>query len=168
MYCPKCGKQNFIEDSFKSFKCKDCSFSVFMNAGAAVVAIIRNEDNEVLFTVRKHNPFAGMLDLPGGFVDYEENAEDALKREVKEELNLDIYDIKYLLSLPNIYEFEGIAYHTLDLAFTCKVKDFLTIRTDDDVSGFKFISRKMVLIDDIGLRSVKEIVGILKGVTREI
>jgi len=133
-----------------------------MNAGAAVIAIIRNDKGEVLFTTRKHAPFAGMLDFPGGFVDYEENAEKALRREIKEELNLQIYDIKYLLSIPNIYEFEGIVYHTLDLVFACKVKDFETIQTDDDVSGFKFIPIDKVSIDDIGLRSAKEIVKILK------
>ncbi|MFZ2411920.1 MAG: NUDIX domain-containing protein, partial [Candidatus Methanoperedens sp.] len=72
-----------------------------MNAGAAVIAIIRNRKREVLFTIRKHAPFAGMLDFPGGFVDYEENAEEALSREIKEELNLELYDIGYLLSIPN-------------------------------------------------------------------
>jgi len=95
-------------------------------------------------------------------IDATVNPEEALRREIKEELNLQIYDIKYLLSIPNIYEFEGIVYHTLDLVFACKVKDFETIQTDDDVSGFKFIPIDKVSIDDIGLRSAKEIVKILK------
>lgn len=163
MYCPKCGKNSFEEDSFKSVKCLECDFRIFLNAGAAVIAIIRNDRNEVLLTVRRHDPCAGMLDFPGGFVDYEENAEEALIREVKEELNLEVSDLKYLLSIPNLYEYEGIVYHTLDLAFNCKVGDFSSIRTDDDVSDYKFIPIENIAIEEVGLRSAKEIVRILKG-----
>ncbi|MEI6056341.1 MAG: NUDIX domain-containing protein [Lentisphaerota bacterium] len=162
MYCPKCGKNSFEEDSFKSFKCQKCNFRIFLNAGAAVIAIIRNDRNEVLLTIRRHDPYAGMLDLPGGFVDYEENAEEALCREIKEELNLEVVDLKYLLSIPNLYEYEGILYHTLDLAFSCKVESFDNIKTDDDVSGYKFIPIEDISLDDVGLRSAKEIVRILK------
>lgn len=162
MYCPKCGKDLFEEDSFKSFRCSKCKFRIFLNAGAAVIAIIRNNRNEILLTVRKRDPFAGMLDFPGGFVDYEENAEEALCREIKEELNLKISDLKYLLSIPNIYEYENILYHTLDLAFICKVKSFDNIKTDDDVSGYKFIPIEKISIEEVGLRSAKEIIRILK------
>lgn len=165
MFCPKCGNDSFEEDSFKSFCCSKCSFRIFLNAGAAVIAIIRNDKNEVLFTVRRHDPSAGMLDFPGGFVDYEENAEEALIREVREELNLKITDMSYLLSIPNIYEYEGVLYHTLDLAFICKVETFNDIRTDDDVSDFKFIPIDKISIDEVGLRSAKEIVRILKEQT---
>lgn len=166
MYCPKCGKDSFIEDSFKSVKCQKCNFRIFLNAGAAVIAIIRNDKDEVLFTVRRHDPSAGMLDFPGGFVDYEENAEEALRREIREELNLQISDLKYLLSIPNIYEYEGILYHTLDLVFTCKVENFDNIKTADDVSGYKFISIENISLDDVGLRSAKEIIKILKSQVR--
>ncbi len=163
MFCPKCGIDAFNEDTVKSVMCHKCGFRIFLNAGAAVIAIIRNEKNEILLTERKHDPYAGMLDFPGGFVDYEENAEEALAREIKEELNLEIFNIEYFLSIPNIYEYEGILYHTLDLAFTCTVKDFSNIKTDDDVSGYKFISIENIFIEDVGLRSAKEIVSILKG-----
>jgi len=43
---------------------------------------------EVLLIQRKHDPFAGMWALPGGFVDMDETAEEAIKRELEEETSL--------------------------------------------------------------------------------
>ena len=55
-----------------------------------------------------------MLDLPGGFVDENERLEEALQREVKEELGISIDNWKYLTSQANRYLYKGIAYPTCD------------------------------------------------------
>ncbi len=95
MYCPKCGYKTFESDEEKSYKCSRCNFQFFVNVASAVTAIIRNSKNEILFTIRKHDPVKGTLDLPGGFTEYGETGEEAITREVKEELNLDLTKITY-------------------------------------------------------------------------
>ena len=140
MFCPKCGSKKFLQSTAKSYKCADCLFHIFLNAGTSVAGIIINKNKEVLFTVRKFPPKAGMLDLPGGFVDYEENAEDALKREIKEELGVKVTRLTYYKSLPNIYEYDGVKYHTLDLFYFCDVDSIENITVNDDVSGYVFES----------------------------
>jgi len=157
-YCPKCGSHKFVPDTEKSLKCNSCSFRYFVNMNAAVAAIIRNDKNEVLFTVRKHQPAAGLLDLPGGFVDMGETAEDAIIREVYEELSLKITDTAFLGSYTNKYVYCEIEYQTLDLVFSCLVETFENMQVADDVSGFVFRDPLTVKPDEIGLKSIREIV----------
>jgi len=157
-FCPKCGSTGFTPDTEKSLKCESCGFRYFINMSASVAAIIRNETNEVLFTIRKHNPAAGMLDLPGGFVDLGETAEEAIAREIREELNLIISKIEFLATFTNKYIYGGIEYQTLDLVFNCTVDSFLELKVADDVSGFVFRNPATVCFDEIGLDSIKTIV----------
>ena len=162
-YCPKCGSSGFTKESEKSLKCNSCGFRYFINMNAAVAAIIRNEKNEVLFTIRKHDPASGMLDLPGGFVDLGEIAEDALVREVYEELNLQISEMLFYGTFSNKYLFEGVEYQTLDMVFSCLVQTFHNLKAADDVSGYVFRDPNSVLPEEIGLASIRKIVELLKS-----
>ena len=156
-FCPACGSRNIASDSVKSLKCTDCGFRYFVNMNAAVVAVIRNHKKEVLFTIRKHDPSKGMLDLPGGFIDMGENAEHAVKREIKEELNLEISKLEYVGTFTNKYLFAGIEYQTLDIVYLCTVDSFSDLKVDDDVSGYEFIDPARVRQQDISFDSVRQI-----------
>jgi mutator protein MutT len=138
--------------------CGHCGFRYFINMSASVAAIIRNERNEVLFTVRRHEPAAGMLDLPGGFVDLGETAEDAVVREIHEELNLKISKLEFLATFTNEYLFSGLQYQTLDLVFICSVETFGNMQVADDVSGYVFRDPARVQPEEIGLASIRNIV----------
>ena len=60
-----------------------------------VGAIILNEKNQVLIMSRKTDKFMGGIDeLPSGNMEQGENIYEALVREVKEETNLDIVNVK--------------------------------------------------------------------------
>ena len=60
-----------------------------------VDAIVERND-KLLLVKRKKDPFKGSLSFPGGKVDEGERVEDALKRELNEETNLDIEPIDIL------------------------------------------------------------------------
>ena len=139
-FCPFCGSTNFENKSIKAFKCNSCGHPFYMNAAAAVAAIIQDEKGNILLAQRAFEPYQGLYDLPGGFTDPLETAEEALLREVKEEFNLDIIEYKYFDSFPNEYLYKGLTYFTLDLYFICKVKTFANMHIKDDVSGYKFIT----------------------------
>jgi 8-oxo-dGTP diphosphatase len=55
----------------------------------AVDAIIKTEDNKIVLIERKFEPLG--FALPGGFVDYGESCEDAVRREVLEETGLKFF-----------------------------------------------------------------------------
>lgn len=60
-----------------------------------VGAIILNEKNKVLIMSRKTDDFMGGIDeLPSGNMEQGENIYDSLIREVKEETNLDVVNVK--------------------------------------------------------------------------
>ena len=50
------------------------------------------KDNKVLLIKKKGGPYDGKLDLPGGTIEFDESIEDALKRELLEEVGIEILD----------------------------------------------------------------------------
>jgi len=59
-----------------------------------VGALIFNPEGKLLLV--KSHKFNGMYVIPGGHIELGEKMEDALKREVKEETDLDIYNVKFI------------------------------------------------------------------------
>lgn len=157
-FCPFCGSQHFVWDGIKAHICSDCNHKLYVNEAGATVALIKNSKNELLFTTRKFNPSAGMLDLPGGFIDLGESAEACVKREVKEELNLDVTDLAFFGTFPNKYEYGELIYFTIDIVFECTVESFAPLRAGDDAADVHFIDPKQVNMNSIGLESIKNVI----------
>jgi 8-oxo-dGTP diphosphatase len=59
----------------------------------ATDCVIFDARGRVLLVRRKHEPFAGAYALPGGFVEIGETVEQACRREVKEEVELEVGDL---------------------------------------------------------------------------
>lgn len=136
--------------------CNDCGFVYYMNASAAVATFIMNDKNELLVCKRAKEPAKGKLDLPGGFVDGNETADEAIKREIAEELNAKVIESKYIFSLPNDYEYSGLTVPTLDMFFVCKLDNYENLQAADDVESIQFIAFDELNIDDFGLNSIKK------------
>jgi nucleoside triphosphatase len=67
-----------------------------------VGALIFNAEGK-LFLMNSHK-WKGKWVVPGGHIELGERMEDALRREVKEETNLDIYDIEFICFQEFIYD----------------------------------------------------------------
>lgn len=77
-YCPECGSSHFEINNEKSKKCTNCGFVYYFNPSAATVALIQNDQNELLVCRRAKEPAKGTLDLPGGFIDMNETGEEGV------------------------------------------------------------------------------------------
>lgn len=152
--CPNCASTELRIDEHKALVCVNCRFTYFHNTAAAVAAIIEH-NSQILLVRRAQEPQISMLDLPGGFVDYNEEAETALRREVNEELNLQIDNIRYFTSAPNIYIYKDVSYYVLDLFFTCRPCNINDIRPKDDVSKLEFFKPDQIPINDLAFESTK-------------
>lgn len=153
-YCPKCKSKDISKDDRKFFHCPQCDFVYYHNPGAAT-AIILEYDGKILFAVRKIDPSKGMLDLPGGFVDYDETVEDAIKREIKEELNIDLDRINYHKSFPNTYLYKNITYHTIDMIYTGAIDRIDNITVADDVASIELVPFNEIDFNKIAFVSIK-------------
>ena len=155
-YCPVCGSAHFVKNSQKSLRCSGCGFELFMNPAAAVVAFITNCKGELLVERRKLEPAKGTLDLPGGFADVLETAEEAVAREVMEETGLKVVGASYLFSLPNTYRYSGLDVQTLDMFFSCKIEDDTALKAGDDAADCFWLASADVHTEQFGLRSVRQ------------
>lgn len=161
-FCPFCGSPHFRWDGAKCHICEDCHHKLYTNEAGATIALIKNDKDELLFTTRRFDPAKGMLDLPGGFIDLGETAEDGVCREVKEELNLIVNELGFFGTFPNTYQFGGLTYFTIDIAFECKVESFAPLQANDDVTDVHFINPKLVNLEDIGLDSPRRLIEIYR------
>ena len=137
-YCPRCGEQQLQSNDDNSFVCSSCGFVYYHSSAAVAVAIIEYED-KVILTQRANEPQKGLLALPGGFVDYEENLESALIRELQEELNLTTSSPTYLCSHWERYLFRDVVYFTTIAFYVVKVNDISDAKANDDVDAFQLI-----------------------------
>lgn len=119
-YCPKCGAAAMRAVGAKLLRCEACGFELYMNPGAAVGGVITDRQGRIVVLIRARDPGKGRWDLPGGFVDPGETAEEALRREVREEVGLEVTAMRYLGSWPNVYDYMGVRYRTVDFGFLCE------------------------------------------------
>lgn len=156
-YCPSCGKESLHWDGEKKWSCPECSFTLYNNVAGAVAVVIRCGD-EIYLTRRNRDPKKGKLDLAGGFVDPKESAEETCKRELFEELQLDIdiSNLKYLTSLPNIYQYKEIDYNTIDLFYEYNVSEKFEVNLElSEISEAVWIPLQELYLEDIAFDSQK-------------
>lgn len=159
-FCPICGSSRFVVNDIHSKRCQSCGFVYYINPRAAVAAFIVDNQNHLLVCSRAKDPAVGTLDLPGGFTECFETAEEAVRREVEEETGLQVIRADYLFSLPNIYHYSGIDIHTMDLFFSCQVESFEHLWAHDDVQSTRFIPFEELKIEDFGLMSIRKAVSL--------
>lgn len=157
-YCPKCGSPNLEIHNFKSKHCPDCGFTYYQNPSSSTAAFILNSKGELLVARRGKEPAKGTLDLPGGFVDNGETGEQGMIREIKEETGLDIKEVEYLFSIPNIYRYSGMDIHTLDMFYLCHVDDDVCVKAADDAAECFWVPLREVYVERFGLRSIRQAV----------
>lgn len=156
-YCPKCGSGD-MRFHGKKLHCRACGFTFYINPALAIAALIVDDQDRLLVVTRAHEPAKGTWDLPGGFADPGESAEEVLKREIQEELGVNITTCHYVASAPNIYPYLGVRYHTTDLAFHCQVDYPDRIQAADDITDAEFIPFSEIDLERFGMPSIRKIV----------
>lgn len=97
-FCGVCGGENeFVGYEF-AMKCSKCGYMSYPQVCPAIIVGITRE-NTILLANNKNFP-KGLHSNVAGFVDVNETLEEAVKREVLEEVNIRVKNIKYFSSQP--------------------------------------------------------------------
>ena len=137
-FCPKCG-HSLTKISPRNTQCKNCGLDYYVNPRPCNAIIIVDDRKRILLVKRAIDPSKGLWDLPGGFIDIHETAEQSVVREAKEELGVEVGDVQYLFSGYDRYEYKGLNYHTLGFVFTAHIVSG-EMKPLDDVGEIHFFS----------------------------
>lgn len=82
-----------------------------------VVAAIIKKADKIFITRRSYGEFQNMWEFPGGKIEVGETRENALIREIKEELELDINKLEYLITVD--YDYPN--FHLTMHCYICEI-----------------------------------------------
>jgi ADP-ribose pyrophosphatase YjhB (NUDIX family) len=158
-FCPRCGAERVsTPESAAPFRCQVCDYLYFFNPAVAVAALILRDDGRALFIRRAKDPAKGRLALVGGFVDIGESAEDALRREVREEVQLELDELRFLSSRPNEYPYQDTIYPVVDLVFVARTPDHDKAAALDGVASFEWLDPHTIDLEDLAFPSMRDAV----------
>jgi NAD+ diphosphatase len=110
-YCGRCGTPTTRLGAEHVRSCPACRLAAYPRVSPAVMALVRR-GRELLLARSPHFP-PGMYSALAGFVEPGETLEQCLRREVREEVGVDVTRPRYVASQPWPFP------HSLMLAFVC-------------------------------------------------
>ena len=110
-YCGRCGTPTRIKVGERARECPSCGLTHYPRLAPAVMALVRRGE-ELLLARSPHFP-PGMHSALAGFVEPGESLEQCLHREVKEEVGVQVTNLRYFASQPWPFP------HSLMIAFHC-------------------------------------------------
>jgi NAD+ diphosphatase len=97
-FCGNCGASTQRKTDERAVLCPACNTVVYPKISPAIIVAIVCNDKILL--ARNSNFVGGWYSLVAGFVDVGETLEETVQREVKEEVGLDVWNIRYYKSQP--------------------------------------------------------------------
>ncbi len=109
-FCGRCGTSLRKKSTERAKECPQCGLLQFPRLAPAIIVLVERDDKLLLARSRHFMP--GMYSVLAGFVEPGEPLEEAVAREVKEEVGIEVKDIKYFGSQPWPFP------HSLMIGFT--------------------------------------------------
>lgn len=114
-----------------------CELCGFNNPKGTVTGVII-KNGKVLTLKRKEEPFKGKFDFPGGYMNAGETPENAIKREIREELGVPS-KVTFIGWFPGTASWKGQKFSVLNHAFLVEPKKELKLNKKEN-SSVKFLA----------------------------
>jgi NAD+ diphosphatase len=136
-FCGRCGHAMTAKGNERALFCPKCNFIKYPNISPVVIVGIINKD-KILLT-RQINQTYKMPALVSGFVEIGETLEEAVKREVFEEVGLRIKNIRYYKSQPWAFS------QSVLMGFFADLDSNKTVTIDkNELSEASWVSREQI------------------------
>ena len=144
-YCPRCGSASQPEAGGNTRRCSnpDCGQVLFPRTDPAIIVLVAKGDRCVLG--RQSSWPEGRYSTIAGFVEPGESLEDAVRREVYEETNIRVGDVRYHSSQP--WPFPS----SLMLGFIAEAASEKINLNDGELEDARWFSREELASGDVGL-----------------
>lgn len=137
----------------------DCELCKFNNPKGCVAAVIIR-DGKLLLLKRNEEPFKGMYDLAGGYMEQNELPEEALKRELKEELGIGECELTRIGEFPGTATWKDNKFAVIAFAYLADFKGNIRLNGENSEHVLKKIDE--VDVNSIAFDSNAEIVKRIK------
>jgi NAD+ diphosphatase len=97
-FCGRCGNAMALKSNERCFLCPSCGFLSFPRISPAVIVSIEKDGKLLLARGKRYQ--SKMYSSLAGFVEPGESLEDCVRREIKEEVGIDVKNIQYFKSQP--------------------------------------------------------------------
>ena len=132
-YCGRCGDPIGYSERFSSLTCQSCGFTIFPRLSPACIVLITKGD-EILLARSPHFE-KGMYSLLAGFVEAGESVEDAVHREIHEEVGLRVKNLHYFGS--QAWPFP----HSLMLGFFAEYDSGELVLQEEEIEDAKWFTK---------------------------
>ena len=137
-FCIRCGARlgRIRERDRRVPGCPRCGWIDWHNP-APTVSVLILRGGRILLVRRTFPPARGAWDVPGGFFERGETAERAARREVREELGVDVRIVRFVGIFPDAYGTERLP--SLNVYYLGRVtRNDAAIRVADDAAEFRW------------------------------
>jgi NAD+ diphosphatase len=111
-FCGRCGNPTEYMATERAKECSNCGLISYPRISPAIIVQIRKDNRLLLARAHRHPP--GFYSVLAGFVEPGETLEEAVKREIREEVGIEVKNIRYFGSQPWPFP------NSLMIAFTCQ------------------------------------------------
>ncbi len=153
-YCADAKHYYANGDYFTSFGCSDYAYGlldaislvkehqIFPEPTAGAVIF----DTEGRIFLMKSHKWNGKYTVPGGHIELGETIEQALIREIKEETNLDVYDVKHVLTHEFIHGPEfWKKRHFIFFDYACRAKNPDDVKLNHEAQEHGWFSKEEIM-----------------------
>jgi ADP-ribose pyrophosphatase YjhB (NUDIX family) len=153
-YCPRCRAE--VEIGEGKAECPSCGFLSYASSKPTASALCIDDEDRVLLSRRGVEPFKGLWDVPGGFLDEGEHPLDCLHRELREEAGVAVEPHDFLGVWIDRYGSDDPAPATLNFYWTVRIVEG-DPEPDDDVAELRWFAAGEIPHDELAFGHLGEV-----------